>query len=48
MKHQSISTTELAHNVAMSIDKVRLSGRALDITKGSQVMEGMDIWIIYE
>ena len=41
MKDQSISTAELARNVAMSIDKVRLSGQALDITKGSQVVASL-------
>lgn len=41
MKHQTISTTELARNVAMSIDQVRISGQALDITKGSQVVAAL-------
>jgi len=41
MKHQTISTTELARNVAMSIDKVRISGQAMDITKGSQVVAAL-------
>ena len=38
MQHESISATELARNVAMSIDKVRLSGQSLFITKGTQTV----------
>ncbi len=37
-KHESISATELARNVSMSIDKVRISGRSMYITKGSQTV----------
>jgi antitoxin (DNA-binding transcriptional repressor) of toxin-antitoxin stability system len=36
--HDTISATELARNVALSIDRVRLSGRSLHITKGSQTV----------
>lgn len=36
--HDSISATELARNVAVSIDRVRLTGRSLFITKGSQTV----------
>lgn len=38
MKNESISATELARNVAMSIDKVRYTRTSLDITKGAQVV----------
>jgi len=36
--HDSITATELARNVAQSIDRVRLSGVALSITKGTQTI----------
>ncbi|MBL4867084.1 MAG: hypothetical protein JKY67_12005 [Pseudomonadales bacterium] len=38
MQHESISATELARNLAMSIDKVRLSGQSIFITKGTQTV----------
>ena len=38
MQHESISATELARNVSMSIDKVRMSGYSLYITKGSRTV----------
>lgn len=38
MQNESISATELARNVASSIDRVRLSGQPLTITKGSQTV----------
>lgn len=38
MQHEFITATELARNVATSIDKVRVSGRSLYITKGAQTV----------
>ena len=38
MHHEIITATELARNVAMSIDRVRMSGYSLYITKGSQII----------
>lgn len=38
MQHDSITATELARNISTSIDKVRMSGRSLYITKGSNVI----------
>ncbi len=38
MQNDSITATELARNISMSIDKVRMSGRSLYITKGSNVI----------
>lgn len=38
MMHASISATELARNIAVSIDRVRMSGHSLYITKGSQTI----------
>lgn len=38
MQHDTISATELARNIALSIDKVRISGQSLYITKGSQTV----------
>ena len=38
MQHEFISATELARNVSMSIDKVRMSGHSLYITKGAQTV----------
>ncbi len=36
--HESVSATELARNLSAVIDKVRISGRSLSITKGSQTV----------
>ncbi len=36
--HASISTTELVRNLSIIIDKVRISGQSLSITKGSQTV----------
>ena len=36
--HESISSTELARHLATCIDKVRMSGRSIYITKGSQTI----------
>lgn len=38
MQHESISATELARNVATSVDKVRVSGKSIYITKGRQIV----------
>lgn len=38
MKPDSISATELARNISMSIDTVRMTGQSLYITKGSQTV----------
>ena len=38
MYHETITATELARNVAMSIDRVRMSGYSLHITKGTQTV----------
>lgn len=37
-KRESISATELARNLASTIDHVRLSGQVIDITKGKQIV----------
>lgn len=37
-KRESISATELARNLASTIDHVRLSGQVVDITKGKQII----------
>lgn len=37
-QHDSISATDLARNVASVIDKVRVSGHSVYITKGSQTV----------
>ncbi|WP_163836679.1 hypothetical protein [Spartinivicinus ruber] len=37
-QHDSISATELARNMASVIDKVRVSGHSVYITKGSQTI----------
>ena len=36
--HDSISATDLVRNLALVIDKVRISGKSLYITKGSQTV----------
>jgi antitoxin (DNA-binding transcriptional repressor) of toxin-antitoxin stability system len=36
--HESISATELVRNLSAMIDKVRMSGRSLYITKGTQTV----------
>ncbi len=36
--HDSISATELVRNLSAFIDKVRISGQSLYITKGSQTV----------
>lgn len=36
--HNSITATDLARNVAQSIDKVRLSGTGLYVTKGKHIV----------
>ena len=38
MNHDTISATELARNVARSIDRVRMSGQSLYITRGTQTI----------
>ena len=38
MKHESISATELARNISTSVDKVRVSGKSIYITKGTQTV----------
>jgi antitoxin (DNA-binding transcriptional repressor) of toxin-antitoxin stability system len=38
MQHETISATELARNVSMSIDRVRISGQSLYVTKGTQTV----------
>ena len=38
MQHESISATELARNVSTSVDKVRVSGKSILITKGTQTV----------
>ncbi len=38
MQHETITATQLARNVSASIDKVRMSGQSLYITKGSQTV----------
>ena len=38
MQHEVISATELARNVSITIDKVRMSGHSLYITKSSQTV----------
>ena len=38
MQHESISATELARNIATSVDKVRVSGKSIYITKGTQTV----------
>ena len=37
-EHDSISTTELVRNLSVVIDKVRISGHSLYITKGTQTV----------
>lgn len=36
--HEAITTTELVRNLAVVIDRVRITGRRLAITKGSQTV----------
>ena len=36
--HETVSATELVRNLSALIDKVRISGRSLHITKGSQTV----------
>jgi len=36
--HETVSATELVRNLSTLIDKVRISGRSLYITKGSQTV----------
>lgn len=36
--HESITATELVRNLSAAIDKVRVSGRSLYITKGTQTV----------
>lgn len=36
--HETVSATELVRNLSALIDKVRISGRSLYITKGSQTV----------
>ncbi|KAA3603985.1 MAG: hypothetical protein D8M57_16325 [Candidatus Scalindua sp. AMX11] len=36
--HETITTTELVRNLSVVIDKVRVSGRSLYVTKGSQTV----------
>ncbi len=38
MQNESISATELARNVSTSVDKVRVSGKSIYITKGTQTV----------
>ena len=38
MQHESISATELARNLSTSVDKVRVSGKSIYITKGIQIV----------
>ena len=38
MRHESISATELARNVSSSVDKVRVSGKSIYITRGTQTV----------
>lgn len=41
MRHdltESVTTTELVRNLSVAIDRVRLTGRRLAITKGSQTV----------
>lgn len=37
-KHESVTATELARNMASVIDRVRYTGKSLYITKGSQTI----------
>ncbi|MCX7114818.1 MAG: hypothetical protein NTW08_02750 [Gammaproteobacteria bacterium] len=36
--HNTITATSFARNIAAVIDKVRFSGKSIDITKGSQTI----------
>lgn len=36
--NETITSTDLARNLAGTIDKIRLSGHAIDITKGNQIV----------
>ncbi len=36
--HETITATDLVRNLSVVIDKVRMSGRSLYITKGSQTV----------
>ena len=36
--HETITATQLARNLAVAIDQVRISGKPLYITKGSQTI----------
>ena len=38
MQHESISATELARNISTSVDKVRVSGKSIYITRGTQTV----------
>ena len=38
MHRESISATELARNLSISVDKVRVSGKSIYITKGTRTV----------
>ncbi len=38
LAHDTITATELVRNLSVAIDKVRMSGHSLHITKGSQTV----------
>lgn len=38
LEHDSITATELVRNLSVAIDKVRITGHSLYITKGSQTV----------
>ncbi len=37
-KKETITATDLARNLASTIDQVRLSGQVIDITRGNQIV----------